>query len=65
MVLEFSPLRGTMSEVYTSEYFMEKLGEMRENVAKAKKGYKVINELMSSKDNSIQVVKAKDMERSQ
>ena len=65
MVLEFSPLRVTMSEVYTSEYFMEKLGEMRENVAKAKKGYKVINELMSSKDNSIQVVKAKDMERSQ
>lgn len=65
MVLEFSPLRGTMSEVYTSEYFMEKLGKMRENVAKAKKGYKVINELMSSKDNSIQVVKAKDMERSQ
>ena len=65
MVLEFSPLRGTMSEVYTSEYFMEKLGEMRENVAKAKKGYKDINELMSSKDNSIQVVKAKDMERSQ
>lgn len=64
MVLEFNPLRGTMSDIYTSEYFMEKLGEMRENVAKTKKGYKDINKLMSSEDNCIQIVKAKETERS-
>ena len=36
-----------MSEEYTTEYFMQKLGKMREDIAGAKKGYKSIEDLMS------------------